>query len=236
MIIAIDGPAGSGKSTLAKNLARALGWIYLDTGAMYRALALQAQRMGIEPDDAERLSGLAQQIVLELRREADGEQRIHLNGEDITHAIRTPTISDLASRISVHKGVRNAMVAKQRALALQGSGLVAEGRDTTTVVFPNADLKIYLTASPEERARRHQHQLQLQGIEVPYEQVLREIQERDQRDRMRAESPLMEAPDAVRIVNDGWTKEQTLAYALELCRQRLGLTTPESLYGRSTTP
>ncbi|CUU03717.1 MAG: (d)CMP kinase [Fimbriimonadales bacterium] len=223
IVIAIDGPAGSGKSTLAKNLAQALGFVYLDTGAMYRALALKAQRLGIRPDDAERLAQLAESLAVEFRRDASGEQRVYLDGEDVSEAIRTPEVSNLASQISVHKGVRQAMVARQRAIGAQVSGLVAEGRDTTTVVFPNATLKIFLTASPEERARRRQHQLQMQGIEVPYEQVLQEILERDQRDSTRAESPLTEAPDAVRIVNDGWTKEQTLAYALQICRERLGL-------------
>lgn len=223
IVIAIDGPAGSGKSTLAKNLAQALGFVYLDTGAMYRALALKAQRLGIHPDDAEQLAQLAESLAVEFRRDAMGEQRVYLNGEDVSEAIRTPEVSNLASQISVHKGVRQAMVAKQREMGTQAPGLVAEGRDTTTVVFPNATLKIFLTASPEERARRRQHQLQMQGIEVPYEQVLAEIRERDQRDSTRAESPLTEAPDAVRIVNDGWTKEQTLAYALQICRERLGI-------------
>lgn len=222
LIIAIDGPAGSGKSTLAKNLAQALGFVYLDTGAMYRALALQAQREGIAPDDETRLTQLAEGAQIEFRR-TDSEQRVLLNGEDVSEAIRTPEISDLASRISVHSGVRRAMVTKQRAVAQSVSGLVAEGRDTTTVVFPEASLKIFLTASPEERARRRQHQLLTQGIEVPFEQVLAEILERDQRDSTRADSPLTEAPDAVRIVNDGWTKEQTLQHALQICRERLRL-------------
>lgn len=222
-IIAIDGPAGSGKSTLAKNLAQALRFVYLDTGAMYRALALKAQQLGIAPDDAERLTALAEQLSIEFHRDSKGEQRVYLDGQDISSAIRTPEISDLASKISVHAGVRRAMVAKQREIARQTNGLVSEGRDTTTVVFPDATLKIYLTASPEERARRRQHQLQVQGIEVPYEQVLQEIIERDRRDSTRAESPLTEAPDAVRIVNDGWTKEQTFAYALQICREKLEL-------------
>lgn len=222
-IIAIDGPAGSGKSTLAKKLAQALHFVYLDTGAMYRALAFKAKQAGIAPDDAERLTALAEQLSIEFRRDSKGEQRVYLEGQDISTEIRTPEISDLASKISVHAGVRRAMVAKQREMARQVNGLVAEGRDTTTVVFPDATLKIYLTASPEERARRRHHQLQMQGIEVPYEQVLQEIIERDRRDSTRTESPLKEAPDAIRIVNEGWTKEQTFAYALQICREKLGL-------------
>ncbi|OYT73250.1 MAG: cytidylate kinase [Armatimonadetes bacterium JP3_11] len=220
-IIAIDGPAGSGKSTLAKNLARALGFVFLDTGAMYRALALAAQRAGIAPDDEARLTELAHQITLRFVAQNDS-QRVLLGDEDVSDAIRTPEISDLASRISVYSGVRRAMVALQRALAAQAHGVVAEGRDTTTVVFPNATLKIYLDASPQERARRRQHQLQLQGIEEPYEKVLQEILERDARDLARADSPLRIAPDAVVVQNDGWTKEQTFEHVLALCRERLG--------------
>jgi len=221
-VVAIDGPAGSGKSTLAQNLARALGFVYLDTGAMYRALALAASRAGIAPEDAERLAQLAQQITI--RFVADGEtQRVLLDGEDVSEAIRTPEISDLASRISVHSGVRHAMVALQRALAAHAHGVVAEGRDTTTVVFPDAAVKIYLDASPQERARRRQHQLQQQGIEAPYEQVLQAILERDARDIARADSPLRIADDAIVIQNDGWSKEQTFEYALRLCRERLGV-------------
>jgi cytidylate kinase len=213
---------GSGKSTLAQNLARALGFVYLDTGAMYRALALAASRAGIAPEDAERLAQLAQQITI--RFVADGEtQRVLLDGEDVSEAIRTPEISDLASRISVHSGVRRAMVALQRALAAHAHGVVAEGRDTTTVVFPDAAVKIYLDASPQERARRRQHQLQQQGIEAPYEQVLQAILERDARDIARADSPLRIADDAIVIQNDGWSKEQTFEYALRLCRERLGV-------------
>lgn len=221
-VVAIDGPAGSGKSTLARGLARALGFVFLDTGAMYRALALAAQRAGIDPDDAERLAQLAQQV--DIRFEADGEaQRVLLDGEDVSEAIRTPEISDLASRIAVHAGVRRAMVALQRALASAAHGVVAEGRDTTTVVFPDAAVKLYLDASPQERARRRQHQLQQQGIDASYEQVLQAILERDARDAARADSPLRIADDALVIQNDGWSKEQTFEYALQRCRERLGM-------------
>lgn len=219
-VIAIDGPAGSGKSTLAKSLARALGFVFLDTGAMYRALALAAQRAGVSPDDADALEQLAQQV--EIRLIAEGEaQRVLLNGEDVSEAIRTPAISDLASRVSVHSGVRRAMVQLQRALAAQAEGVVAEGRDTTTVVFPEATVKLYLDASPQERARRRQHQLQQQGIEVDYDTLLQQILERDARDAARADSPLRIAPDATVIQNDGWTKEQTFEHTLRLCQERL---------------
>ncbi len=220
-VIAIDGPAGSGKSTLARGLARALGFLFLDTGAMYRALALAAQRTGIDPDDADALTQLAQQAAIQLVAQGDAT-RVLLNGEDVSEAIRTPEISDLASRISVHSGVRRVMVQQQRAIAAQAHGVVAEGRDTTTVVFPEAAVKIYLDASPQERARRRQQQLQQQGIDAPYEVILQQILERDARDAARAESPLRPAPDAIILQNDGWSKEQTLEHALLLCRERLG--------------
>jgi len=219
-VIAIDGPAGSGKSTLARLLADALGFVYLDTGAMYRALALLAQREGVDPTDEPALTRLAETMQLKFQR-TNGEQRVLLNGEDVSEAIRHPNIGQLASQISVHSGVRRALVAKQRAIAQQVHGLVAEGRDTTTVVFPEAILKIFLTASPEERARRRQAQLREQGIELPFEEVLREIRERDERDSTRADSPLRQADDAVRIENDHLTKEQTLQRVLELYYERV---------------
>lgn len=219
-VIAIDGPAGSGKSTLARLLADALGFVYLDTGAMYRALALLAQREGVDPTDEPVLTRLAETMQLKFQR-TNGEQRVLLNGEDVSEAIRHPNIGQLASRISVHSDVRRALVAKQRAIAQQVHGLVAEGRDTTTVVFPEAILKIFLTASPEERARRRQAQLREQGIDLPFEEVLREIRERDERDSTRADSPLRQADDAVRIENDHLTKEQTLQRVLELYYERV---------------
>lgn len=219
-VIAIDGPAGSGKSTLARQLAEVLGFVYLDTGAMYRALALLAQRMGIPPSDESQLTQLAEQMQIEFRR-VDSEQRVLLNGEDVSEAIRHPEIGQLASQISVYSGVRRVLVAKQRAIAQQVPGLVAEGRDTTTVVFPEAVLKIFLTASPEERARRRQAQLREQGVELPFEEVLREIRERDERDSTRADSPLRQAEDAIRVENDHLTKEQTLQRVLELYKERV---------------
>lgn len=219
-VIAIDGPAGSGKSTLARLLADALGFVYLDTGAMYRALALLAQREGVDPTDEPVLTRLAETMQLKFQR-TNGEQRVLLNGEDVSEAIRHPNIGQLASRISVHSDVRRALVAKQRAIAQQVHGLVAEGRDTTTVVFPEAILKIFLTASPEERARRRQAQLREQGIDLPFEEVLREIRERDERDSTRADSPMRQADDAVRIENDHLTKEQTLQRVLELYYERV---------------
>ncbi|GBC92588.1 Cytidylate kinase [bacterium HR15] len=220
IVIAIDGPAGSGKSTLARQLANALGFVYLDTGAMYRALALLAQQKGIDPADERALTRLAEAMQIQFRR-VDSEQRVLLNGEDVSDTIRHPDIGRLASRISVYSGVRRALVAKQREIAQQVHGLVAEGRDTTTVVFPEAVLKIFLTASPEERARRRQAQLREQGIELTLEEVLREIRERDERDSTRPDSPLRQAEDAVRIENEHLTKEQTLQRVLELYYERV---------------
>jgi len=225
-VIAIDGPAGSGKSTLARQLAQTLGFVYLDTGAMYRALALLTQREGVDESDEAALTRLAHALFIEFRCIA-GEQRVLLNGEDVSEAIRHPDIGRLASRIAVYSGVRRVMVAKQREIAQQVDGLVAEGRDTTTVVFPDAILKIFLTASQQERARRRQAQLREQGIEMPFEEVLHEIQERDERDSTRADSPLLQAPDAIRIDNDHLTKEQTLQRVLQLYHERVGRASPQ---------
>ncbi len=220
-VIAIDGPAGSGKSTLARLLAQALGFVYLDTGAMYRALALVAQREGIAPEDEPALTALARRIQISFQR-VDGEQRVLVNGEDVSEAIRRPEIGQLASLISVYSGVRRAMVARQQEIARQVEGLVAEGRDTTTVVFHEAILKIFLTASPEERARRRQAQLREQGIDIPFEEVLREIRERDERDTTRADSPLQQADDAIVIDNENLTVAETLQRVLALYTARVG--------------
>lgn len=214
-IIAIDGPAGSGKSTLARKLAHHLGYLYLDTGAMYRVIALKTVRQGLPEADSELIVTLARETHIQFQRE-NGNQRVLMDGEDVTEVIRTPEISELASKISVHPPVREVMVEQQRRIAGNTHGIVAEGRDTTTVVFPTARLKIFLTASPEVRARRRYLERLEQGMEANYEQVLQEIKERDIRDTTRANSPLKPALDAVRIDNDELDIDQTVARALEL--------------------
>lgn len=194
--VAIDGPAGVGKTTTAKALAEHLGLLYIDTGAMYRALAVLAVTKGISPDDAEASAALARRITVRLEHDAAGALKVLGDGQDLTTAIRTPDASDGASRISVHADVRTELVAWQRALAAK-HGVVMEGRDIGTVVLPDAEAKVFLTASVQERARRRQRELAGRGVLVALEQVMRDIEERDARDRGRETSPLRPAPDAV---------------------------------------
>jgi len=214
-VIAIDGPAGSGKSTLAKKLAQHLGYLYLDTGAMYRVIALKAARHGLSWKQGDAIAALARNTRIEFRWE-NNSQRVWMDGEDVSEAIRMPEVGDLASRISVNKSLREGMVQWQREIAARGQGVVAEGRDTTTVVFPTARLKIFLTAAPEVRARRRYQELLERGIETDYEQVLKEIRERDLRDTTREASPLQQAPEAIRIDNDDLDIDETLTRVLEL--------------------
>jgi cytidylate kinase len=188
MVIAIDGPAGAGKSTVARRLAGALGFTYLDSGAMYRCVALAALRRGVGPDDADAAGTLAAQIEIRL----DGD-RVELDGEDVTEEIRTPAVSAAASRVSVHPAVREAIVERQRALIAAGR-YVAEGRDIGTVVSPDAPLKVFLTANADERARRR-----ATDTGEPLEAVLSAQAARDARDRERQHAPLRPADDAVQI-------------------------------------
>jgi len=194
--VAIDGPAGVGKTTTARALAVALDLLYVDTGAMYRAVAVMAARRGISPDDAAGSTLLAEAAEVRLETAPNGELRVFLGGEDVTTEIRTAAASDGASRISIHAGVRDAMVRWQRRMARAG-GVVMEGRDIGPVVLPGAEAKIFLTASPEERARRRHRELLERGANPSFESVLRDIQERDARDQGREVSPLRPAADAV---------------------------------------
>lgn len=194
--VALDGPAGVGKTTTARALAAQLGLLYVDTGAMYRALAVRAAALGISAEDAEAATALAHRVRVALEPGKDGDLRVLADGEDVTRAIRTNAASDGASRISVHPGVRRELVAWQRRLA-ERTGVVMEGRDVGTVVLPDAEAKVFLTASAEERARRRTLELERRGTPAPLETVLRDIRERDARDRGREASPLRAAPDAV---------------------------------------
>jgi cytidylate kinase len=217
-IVAIDGPAGAGKSTAARLLARRLGYTYIDTGAMYRAVALAAARRGVSFDDPEALAPLAAGLHLEFA--ADGERpRLFMDGEDVSSAIRTPEMSRASSQVSRWPGVRSAMVAQQRRLAAEG-GVVMEGRDIGTVVFPNARAKIFLTATPEERARRRTDELLQKGDPVDPERVRLDVVDRDRRDMEREHSPLRRAPDAVEVVTDGLTIEQVLDRLEAIVRER----------------
>ncbi|MGV3619031.1 MAG: (d)CMP kinase [Fimbriimonas sp.] len=187
LVIAIDGPAGAGKSTVAKILAKELGIRYLDTGAMYRAVALKASRAGIGSDDAAGVAGLI--AGTEIGFGEGDPQPVLLDGEDVTSEIRTLEIGELASSLSVHSEVRRGLVAMQQRLCEQG-GVILEGRDTTTVVAPNADVKIYMTASLEERATRRTRELEAKGIPSDFEHVRSQISARDHRDITREDSPL----------------------------------------------
>lgn len=199
MIIAIDGPSGAGKSTLGKMLAKRLGLLYLDTGAMYRAVAFAAVRKGIDPNAAEAVAEIAREIRIELKGEADS-LRVLLDDEDISDAIRTLDIAQAASVVSTISEVRKTMVSLQRRLGEESpAGCVLEGRDIGSVVFPNADIKFFLTAEPEARARRRFNEDAQKGRETSYVQTLAEINERDERDVSRADSPLLIPDDAVVI-------------------------------------
>jgi cytidylate kinase len=199
MIIAIDGPSGAGKSTLGKMLAKNLGLLYLDTGAMYRAVALAAMRDERALNDPARAAEIARGANIELKGEPD-TLRVYLDGEDISETIRTLEIAQVASIVSTNSEVRRTMVDLQRRLGEQSpKGCVLEGRDIGSVVFPNADVKFFLTAKPEARARRRFEEDKAKGRESTYEQTLAEINERDQRDVSRADSPLTIADDAVVI-------------------------------------
>lgn len=206
VIIAIDGPVGSGKSTLARRVAELLGYMYVDTGAMYRALALKALRHRILPDAADALVALAHDTRIDLRAEEEG-QRVFLDGEDVTMEIRTPEVSQAASKIAVNAGVRQVLVAEQRRAGQQG-GVVMEGRDIGSVVFPDAGLKIFLTASPEVRAERRWREHEQKGDAIDLKTTLEEIYERDRRDLQRSSSPLVRAADAVVVDSTAMEPEE----------------------------
>lgn len=215
--IAIDGPAGAGKSTLAKLLARRLNLPCIDTGAIYRCLALKAYRSGVGEDEEERLAELARDMKVEYKWGGD-TLRIFLDGEDVTEEIRSPIITRLSSPISKHPKVREALINLQRELAKNGA--VMEGRDIGTVILPDADVKIFLTASPQERARRRYLELKSKGYEVSLEEVERETRERDERDSQREVAPLRPAEDAVLLNTDNLSIEEMVESALRIIEER----------------
>jgi CMP/dCMP kinase len=218
IVVAIDGPAGAGKSTIARRVANKLGYVYIDTGAMYRAITLWALRLGVALDDIHRLEQLAKEARIELG--TLGDNSITLNGEDVTTAIRDPAVSQATSMIAAVPQVRRALLRIQRGIA-QDTSIVMEGRDIGSVVFPNAQVKIFLDARPEERARRRALELQEQGKQVEMATVAAEQAERDRRDRSRQEAPLVQAPDAQFVDTTGLSLDAVEEAILKIVRSRI---------------
>lgn len=212
VVIAIDGPAGAGKSTIARSLAARLGYTYIDSGAMYRTVALWALRLGFDLDDALKLEQLANAASIELL----SDRTVILNGENVTDQIRTPEVSAAASKVAAVKPVRAALVQKQRDMA-ESASVVMEGRDIGTVVFPEARVKVFLDADPHERVRRRAVELP----EVATAQLAAQMSERDTRDRERVESPLLQAPDAFYLDSTGLSPEEVEEEILKLVRSRV---------------
>jgi cytidylate kinase len=217
VVIAIDGPAGAGKSTIAKRVAEKLGYMHVSTGAFYRAVALWALRLGTELTDMYRLTQLANEARIELHPETS---RVLLNGEDVTDAIRSPEVSDAASQVSAVPGVRRALLPVQRATA-ERSSVVMEGRDIGSVVFPEAQVKIFLDADPAERIQRRTLERREQDENTSSAVIAGELQTRDHRDRTRREAPLIQAPDAELVDTTGLSLEQVEEIVLRLVRARI---------------
>lgn len=220
--IAIDGPSGAGKSTLARYLAGELGFLYVDTGAIYRTLGLHVCRAGLDPYDGAAVTQELGAISITMAHRPESGQRMYLNGEDVSEAIREHQISWYASRVSAIPEVRALLLEMQRRFAREGN-VVMDGRDIGTVVLPEADVKLYLTASAEDRARRRHRELLERGEETPLSQVLEDVLERDQRDLERESAPLRQAEDAVVLDTTGMGLEESCTRALELVRERLGV-------------
>jgi cytidylate kinase len=227
-LVAIDGPAGAGKSTITKGVAKQLGYVILDTGALYRTVAYAARRQGVRWSDENSVAlvahALANRNAIEFRSEIPGQQTVHLDGEDVSLAIRTQEMSEGASRVSSIPLVREALLDLQRRVGSDG-GVVVEGRDIGSVVFPDAEAKFYLTASDEVRAQRRLDELLGRGEQTTFETVLREVRERDDRDRNRAIAPLIQAPDAELVDSSHLGIEQVVTLMANRVRQiaeRLG--------------
>ncbi len=228
IVIAIDGPAASGKSTTARLVAERLGYTHIDTGAMYRAMTLKVMEHHLVLDDKEGIKGLLDTTRIELRRESS-EMTVFLDGRDVTQKIRTPEITGAVSVVSEIREVREAMVREQRRMAEAG-GVVLEGRDIGTVVFPGAELKVYMVADAMARAKRRQNELQQHGLNVGLEKLVEEIRARDEKDSTRAESPLKRAEDAFEVDTSRLTIEEQVESVVR--RRRLSLRINPGRFGR----
>ncbi|MDL2325297.1 (d)CMP kinase [Ruminococcaceae bacterium OttesenSCG-928-A16] len=217
--IAIDGPSGAGKSSLSRKIAEELGYIYVDTGALYRSIGLAVLQAGKNTKKADEIEALLPQIDLALRH-VDGEQRVFLGSEDVSEAIREEAVSMAASDVSAHPAVRAFLLETQRRLARENN-VIMDGRDIGTVVLPNANIKIYLTATVEDRAMRRTLQLREAGKQADYETVKKDVEQRDYNDSHRAAAPLKQADDAVLVDTTGLEFEQSLALLLSLIKERL---------------
>lgn len=220
--IAIDGPSGAGKSTVAKALAQRLGIVYVDTGALYRTVGYAVRQANADPKDPEAVAALLPQLHLDLRYEADGTQQVYLNGEAMGNRIRTPEMSMYASAVSAIPAVRAFLLDTQREIA-QRNSVIMDGRDIGTVILPKADVKIFLTASDECRAKRRWAELRQKGMETDYEEVLADMRQRDRQDRERAIAPAVAAPDAT-VFDNSWMEPDACTNALlRLIEEKYGL-------------
>ncbi len=219
LVIAIDGPAASGKSTTARIVAQRLGYTYIDTGAMYRAATLAVLRAGIDPHDRPAVERLAADLLIMLERQADASLRILMNGEDVSREIRLPEVTANVSLVSSYGGVRGPIVQQQKRMGERG-GVVLDGRDIGTVVFPDADVKVFMVADIRARAERRREELQQMGADVTVDGLASELAERDRFDSTREMSPLVKADDAVEIDTSGLTVEQQVEHVLRLATRR----------------
>ena len=217
MNVAIDGPAGAGKSTIAKAIAAKMGYVYVDTGAMYRAMALYFLRAGVASNDEEKISSVVDDISVSIKYE-DGAQHVILNGEDVTGLIRTEEVGNMASASSVYAPVRSKLVALQQELA-KTTDVIMDGRDIGTVVLPNADVKIFLTASVECRAKRRFDELVAKGMEADFDKIAKDIEERDYRDSHREISPLKQAEDAILVDSSDMTIDEVVNTIIGYCNK-----------------
>jgi len=221
-VMTIDGPSGSGKGTVSRVAARKLGWALLDSGALYRLVALAGRRAGVDLSDAARLANLAQNVAIRFDSTPEGEEIVWLGGQEVTHEIRTEVAGNDASKVAALPPVRAALLERQRRFAV-APGLVADGRDMGTVVFPGAQVKIFLTASAEERAARRYKQLKEKGVAATLAALSKEIAERDERDTTRTISPLVASEDAVLLDTTGMSIEAVVERVLSVARERLSI-------------